>query len=1014
MLQIIHFSDLHFKESNNTLKSRVEIIKNAIESERLPKEKTIIIVTGDIAFSGKVNEYMEAMDFFQSLIDLLGENVDLFFVPGNHDNEFDSSKTKVRETLIDSFSTEKIDDYSLNIICESQTNFNNFKQLFHKNVEEKNAFYSFAKIEVGGYSIALNLINTACFSTINEKQGKLKVPLTELSLSTSEDFVISMFHHNFNWLESNNAREVKSKIEKESDIIFTGHEHTYSHEKREKSDSAVEHFEGSVLQDSANFENSSFNIYRIDFNSKKISSAVAIFQKGIYIIKSKEEIIYKKNKRFLGNTYTLKDEFKIFLNEAGVEFQHPQKEKILLEDVYVYPQFLKLETSGSDGGKNTDDYYISSSFLKDLKKENENKFLIIGEEKSGKTSLGKMLYKEFLDKNFIPIYLDGMKIKNCNLDKIDTEIKKAFETQYEKSDWECFYVLEKKNKFLIIDNFDQFYERNLKKKEIIEFLENKFSNIIILGQGLLEIEVMVPKISNMKNYQKFRIIEFGHHLRYCLIKKWNTLGSENEDKEIQRKIQEAERILTFSIGKNLVPSFPIFILTSLQMIESGNSTNLEHSTQGYYYQYLITEAILKYIRKNDEINSFFNYLGEIAFEMYNKNQFKGLYKQEWEEFHRHFLIRYAISKNFNSLYFFDTFIKTLISCGIIVCDDVSEIRFKYKYIYYYFLSKFLSEKIEKPEITETVKKLLKNIYTEEAANIVMFLTHHNNKITFITNGLIENCKKIFNEHNPIKLNNDIVEINKLVDKLPIFSAPDMNVENNITEEYKEKDRIERSISNNLKKDTTVHEDYELEEFMEWARNLNIALKSIEIIGNLLKNYHSVLEAQTKIELIQETYNVSLKMTKFFFELATEDLEGLTNRIEEFLIKKEEKQKTKQKEIARQIIFNLLALISYSFFEKTSSALGYDKLSMTYDTVLEKNMDNNGVQLIDLMIRIFYFEETPFQKIDKLKKEFIKNNFADYILKSIIYRYLYLNKTEYNVRQRLCDMVSITNNVQFIK
>lgn len=1014
MLQIIHFSDLHFRENDNALENRVEIIKNAIEAERLLEGKTIIIVTGDVAFSGKEKEYLKAIDFFLSLIESLEEEVDLFFVPGNHDNEFDSFKMQTREALIEAFSTEKINPYSLGIIYDSQVNFNNFRQLFHKNVEDKNPFYSFAKIEVGDYSIALNLINTACLSTIKEKQGKLKVPLKALSLSTSEDFAISIFHHNFNWLESNNAREVKSKIEKESDIIFTGHEHSHSHEKREKSGSAVEHFEGSVLQDSSNFENSSFNIYRINFKSKTINSSVATFQKGVYIIKSKEEIIYKKNKRFLGNTYTLKDEFRFFLNEAGVGFQHPQKEKILLDDIYVYPEFFKIESSESVEEENTDGPCVSSSLLKDLKKENENKFLIIGEEKSGKTSLAKMLYKEFLDKDFIPIYLDGMKIKNCNLEKIDTEIKKAFETQYEEDEWDCFHVLEKKNKFLIIDNFDQFYEKNLKKKEIMEALENKFPNIIIFGHGLLEIEIIVPKISSMKNYQKFRIIEFGHHLRYCLIKKWNTLGSENEDREIQRKNQEAERILAFSIGKNLVPSFPVFILTSLQMIESGNSTNLEHSTQGHYYQYLITESILKYIKKNDEITSFFSYLREIAFVMYKKNQFKGLYKEEWEEFHKYFLTKYAISKNFNSLYSFDIFIKTLVSCDIIVYDDVSEIRFKYKYIYYYFLSKFFSDKIDEIEIIEIVKKLLKNIYTEEAANIVMFLTHHNNKIRFITNGLIENCKKIFNEHNPIKLNNDIVEINKLVDKLPIFSAPDINVENNITKEYKEKDRVERNINNDLKENTVVHEDYEVDEFMEWARSLNIALKSIEIIGNLLKNYHSVLEAETKIELIQETYNVSLKMTKFFFELVTKDLEGLTNKIEEFIIKKEEKQKIKQKEMARRLIFRLLALISYSFFEKTSSALGYDKLSITYDTVLEKNIDNNGIQLIDLMIRIFYFEEIPFQKIEKLKKEFVKNNLADYILKGIIYRFLYLNKIDYKVRQKLCDTVSITNNVQFIK
>ena len=85
----LHLSDFHFKAGGDLFSQQVstDAILRDIPS-RLTSEHPLqfVVVTGDIAFSGKSSEYDLAAEFFKSLASTLGLAMDRIFVsPGNHD-----------------------------------------------------------------------------------------------------------------------------------------------------------------------------------------------------------------------------------------------------------------------------------------------------------------------------------------------------------------------------------------------------------------------------------------------------------------------------------------------------------------------------------------------------------------------------------------------------------------------------------------------------------------------------------------------------------------------------------------------------------------------------------------------------------------------------------------------------------------------------------------------------------------------------------------------------------------
>ena len=92
-----------------------------------------------------------------------------------------------------------------------------------------------------------------------------------------------------------------------------------------------------------------------------------------------------------------------------------------------------------------------------------------------------------------------------------------------------------------------------------------------------------------------------------MIRKWiDLLEDEFEDEQSKEfQIKELAKTVNAVIGKNLIPSLPIYILTILQANELSSTTNFEQSTFGHYYDVLIKSALGQKIKANAEIEKYY-------------------------------------------------------------------------------------------------------------------------------------------------------------------------------------------------------------------------------------------------------------------------------------------------------------------------------------------------------------------------------------------------------------------------
>jgi hypothetical protein len=91
LINILHLSDIHFNahENNEMVHARKEVLDKLIEyicSLDVNYKPDVILVTGDIAYTGSKEDYLLALTWFDKLSSATGTpHQNFFFSPGNHD-----------------------------------------------------------------------------------------------------------------------------------------------------------------------------------------------------------------------------------------------------------------------------------------------------------------------------------------------------------------------------------------------------------------------------------------------------------------------------------------------------------------------------------------------------------------------------------------------------------------------------------------------------------------------------------------------------------------------------------------------------------------------------------------------------------------------------------------------------------------------------------------------------------------------------------------------------------------
>ena len=1013
-IAIVHLSDIHFKSRSDVGFKRCKNLANTIAFARSPDERLIFVVTGDVANTGSSAEYAVAEDFFDQLfldtgIDTTCSPRDVIFIPGNHDCNFHNPGDLRPRLLSEIASTlETIDERgeTVKTLLQVQADFFAFQEKLTADPISQDRQLFFVRIfELGGKTVEFRCFNSAWLSSKHDEPGSLGFPQTTVqaaSEKTDSDVVVSIVHHPFNWLNTGAYQSFRRAIQDHSDFLFTGHEHSLGGQIIASfAGSHLIHFESGPYQppDSGH---SDFGILHIDLHKGTWSHEDFTWSEGSYVKlhEAMPEKLFDHSGRVAGLQIT-----KAFLKqvtEPGTGFLHPrQQQDLTLPDIYIYPDLKtrllsrKLKRSG-DLPKNISSKDVSTQLL------SVKCVVVAGPSDSGKTALSKMLFLEGNTKyDRKCLLLCGKSIKGAEPDSaFEKALDESIKEQYGPGSKGRFAGLGAKDRILLIDDWDEVTFSRAGRAKILERAAAHFATVILFVDDIFLIEELSGKHEHapLASFEIADIREFGFRLRGQMIRKWHTFGNTfiEDDKSLARRVTESTHVIDTVLGRNLLPSYPVNILTLLQTYDTGAGTaNSGLGSYGQVYEALITARLARVSLKSIDIGTKITFLARFAWHLFSSQQ-RCLDDAEWRDVADQYYDEYKVRIDAGQMR------TSCISAGIITEDDCG-VRFSYGYAYCYFVAKYFQENLadlddssSHARLFDKLKTLSERVYNQNNASIVVFYVFLTRDRALI-NHVIANAKNIFAELPEFDFDSHLQFINQIIQPLPTLrlpaGRPDLN------QQAYDQQRDERGEQIEPSGDPGCGDILYSPE-LPFEQRLIIGIRYMTLMGQILRNFPGSLKADTKLELAFESYSLGLRILSAVFDLAQRDSEVMVKDIAELLRTKMAFSGTERELLTRAelILAEILREITYSLLKRVSHAIGLSELEPTYDEVAELRDNSLSNGIIQLSIRLDHFERFPKKEIEKLAVTLEHNVFSYQTLRDLVLNHLYLFPRDYTIQQ----------------
>lgn len=706
------------------------------------------------------------------------------------------------------------------------------------------------------------------------------------------------------------------------------------------------------------------------------------------------------------NFFKLSEDYVNQIENIRVNFTHPKKIKLCLSDIFVFQDLREIEE------KPIKKHPISSEKLLDI--QEYKKCLVFGEGISGKTSLLSMLQKKLNEKGLIPITIDAKDIKSSENEAIKNKIQKAFEKQYSHTQKDVIKLHQSKI-ILMIDNFDSISIKRLDQKtKFLKHINENFEYILIFSNDSAELEIMTKQEFKevLKNFRFFTIKQFGYALRDKMIEKWIYLDQQEElnDNELLEKKDDFLKKLNVAVGYKFIPTFPLYILTLLQQFEAGSKSGLGGSAYADFYHYLIVQSMENTNIKPDELDFYHTYLSYVAYFFFIKRT-REISIEEAKNIHEQYSLEYH-KQNFKDIY------ANLLKAGLLKQDD-ENYSFAHKYIYYFYVAKYLSDNIEKSEksqiINEHICSLIQRLYIEDFANIILFLIHHSKARTEgIIEQILTEAKKIFEDIQPTVLSsNELLKINELIQEEIHLELEDKNPHEHRKALLESRDHLDEiNEEYNHKEETIPAHDAEIEELDIFGK-INLSVKLIEIIGQITKNYYGSLERSKKKTLLLEACNLGFRNLNAFIQNVTNYRDLIVSNIQEEIEKRGDLSPCETQITAGKMIFTFTGLVCMFFIKKISSSISSKKLFEDIENICEHNKEDIAKQLVWITTKLNFCDGLQVNKIDEKSRELSSSNnlIAKELLRHIVIEHLYKFDVPINKKQQICDKLRISTQAQ---
>lgn len=1002
-LSIVHLSDIHIKGKEDTIFKRVEEIKHACVSALPSNGDVIIVISGDIAFSGSADQYELASDIISQISEYIKQQkssyIHFAFAPGNHDCDFTISNS-VRDTLVSAVKPKTVDSQYYNDVAKVQEKYFEFAKKYEMNSTDA---VSTVEWEIDGNSVLFVLINTAWMSVLNETPGKVIMPSALLSEVSSEKYklVFSIFHHPENWLNPDYKTEFVDYIRHSADILLVGHEHIKDSYEKIGQTFSVFCNHGKELQDS-NSDESAFSIILFDSSYQNYDLIDFTWNGTCYDRTADDSRPFHKNSAIFDSVFHPNDSTITNINDMGIAINHFAKDEVTLSDLYVWPEINKVIYHS--------DKKTTCKIQLNVFSELDNNYInfVVGSSSSGKTAFAKMVYLTYAPDDVCCIFLNGTDFKSIDEKKISEVIENAFMVQYSKCRIEDFRKLPKEKRVIIIDDFDCMRFHGDRRNSIINYLSDYFGK----AYYFLASDIELPPILSSKamvalpEIFTYDILPLGNKKRKELISKWYHLReSFREEDEIEKRIDDSIAQVNIFLGNGacFIPAIPVFIIGVLQNRDAMTAT-YNGSQYGFLYETMIQKS-LSAIAPDYAISGSYNIdiglVSQLAFYMlqnrktyFSEDELANTIKLFNEE------KKLTVSKEE---------ILRKMSDAKIFHQDVSEgmtYKFKYPYIFYYFAGHYLAYHLKDSEVQKSIEYMASRLYIEDYGNIIIFVCHFANN-TNVIESILLNAYATLDDYPAFDFSTAdslFSDIQSAIDAIiPRAIGNNDDIAQNKDRSLSRLDDAGINDGHVNESDAIINDDITDKE--KDLAAISASFKTLEVLGQILQNYPGEIDGKLKVDMVDEIHKLGMRSVQAIIKTMGYLEQDLVN----FVIERatQENKIFRREDVVaatKKFINMMLSGMVRGMINMVASSLNSRHLLCAAKEALEKE-NSISSKLIFMELKVNCLKIPDYQEIALLKNQLDQSSerFASSILSSIIGYYLSYNKCDYRFRAKLCSL-----------
>jgi len=1003
---LLQLSDFHFRDAEHPVLDRAGAIAAAVQSLMQPVAALFVVVTGDIAYSGLAEEYNLADAFFRDLIErfaqvLPGVEVRLVLAPGNHDCDL-RMPPDIRDYALLRPRLRTLDvNGSIFLNCTAvQDSYLAFAQAFGQNYRDgRDRLAKRLEFVAGGtHRVAFTVYNTAWLSQNPERQGQLYIPESAFSpVDSSADVEVAIFHHPCAWLDPDSASAFRTHLERSADVILCGHQHRAANSRMEElGGPALYVIEAMAMHDPRASENG-FNVVLVAPREGRWQIHAFAWDNIRYVPKRAGQawMPFFRNKALEDGGFSNTDEFRSYLIDPGAPLTHGSKRQVNLRDIFVYPDMCQRDIQRKiEAGRPSSAIVRGKNLLRWV--HDAKRVLLIGDDKSGRTALAKTLYRD-LQREFevVPLLLSADRLSSFRPQRLKEVLSAAYVDQYGASGRDAFFELPRGRRALIIDDFHRSGLSRVGGASFILNAEQFFDFMIIFVDEVYDIDAVVTNVDRplFGSYRQYRITEMGHQLRGKLINRWVALRHDNWTAEADsfQEAVEKEKIIESLLSRRMLPSYPIIVLGMLQFLEAAKNPHANTGSYGEMYQLLITDRLATVARKASDINTWYTFLGRLAFAMFSSerhtvtlDEFRGVYQRYYDVFGIHYDV--------------DALRESLANAQILDQRD-GNVSFRYRDFYHFFVARYFNENVSDRADAFLLRGRLQHmagrVYFEEYASILVFYLYLA-KDQEVIGQLLDNARRIYKDVEPCNMEGHIQFLNRM------YTAPAGPVELPGGDAVLNRDAY-RARMDELDRDAPARSDGErlpysdeLDDFVK----INIALKSIYLLGQVLRAFPGAIKQDLKTQIARECYLLGLRVLAVVAGKVEAHADWLRNYFAMYI--REQRAVVRAADIpssAEEVILNLMHAWAFGLIKKISESVGLAELDVTYRQVLADAGELLSVQLVDLSIRLDHYYEFPEEQVRTLGARVRKNQFSLGVLQDLVVYYFSLFRSTAALRQK---------------